>query len=67
MNRIEIDKGEILVAKHFYPNKEGFIVSVKRNEYDSTFGMHIKIITVTGAVYDVEFPLRLLIPFKGMI
>ena len=64
---IEIDKGEILVAKHVYPNKEGFIVSVKRYEDDSTFGMHIKINTDTGDVYNVEFPMKVLEPFKRMI
>ena len=67
MNRIEIDKGEILVTKHVDSSKEGFIISITRFEDDGTFGMHIKISTDTGDEYNVVFPMNLLEPFKGMI
>ena len=67
MNRIEIDKGEILVTKHVDSNKEGFIASITRYEDDATFCMHIKISTDTGEVYNVVFPMNLLKQFKEMI
>ena len=67
MNRIEIDKGDILVTKHVDSSKEGFIISITRFEDDSTFGMHVKSRTETGEVYNVVFPMKLLEPFKGMI
>ena len=67
MSRIELDKGDILVTKNIGPGKEGFIISITRYEDDGTFGMHVKISTETGDVYNLVFPMNLLEPFKGMI
>ena len=66
MNRIEIEKGELPVTRHFESSKEGFIVSVMGTE-ESTFRLHIKISTDTGNIYNIVFPLKVLRPFKAII
>lgn len=65
MNELELEKGEALITRKIYKNKEGYIASVIFNE-DGTFGFHIKIKTCTGFV-DVVFPLKRLRRFKGII
>ena len=66
MNRMKLDKGEMLVTMQVDSSKEGFIVSVKRLDCDA-FGLHIKISTDTGDIYNIVFPLKLLRSVKGII
>lgn len=61
MNGLELEKGELFVTR-----QKDFIASVIIHE-DDTFGLHIKIETCTGCIYNIEFPLERLRRFKGII
>ena len=66
MNKLELEKGEILVTNQVGLSGEGFIVSLKGHE-DDEFILHIKIRIDTGDIYNIVFPLKRLRHFKGII
>ena len=68
MNRIKLDKGEVLVSENIDFSNEGFIISIKRDEDDDDFYLHIKISTECGNdVKEIVMPLKRLRRFKGII
>ena len=66
MKKLELEKGEILVTNQVGLSGEGFIVSLTGHE-DDEFRLRVKIRIDTGDIYIIEFPLKRLRRFKGII